>query len=214
MNKLIKALLLLCLVGVFFSSQGQVRGRKSYGKHKEKSKVDTKDTTAAKKINWDKVTFGGSAWATFGYPTQIEIMPLVGYRVTENLQVGIGPSYVYRNYIYVLDPYNPRGFAGAEIKGNSIYGGRIYAHYNVYRNFFIRTELEELNIPFIYPGSYFGDADRTVRKWVPATLVGAGIKQEIGERSAAYFMLMYDITYDPLYSYYPSPIRMSVGFMF
>ena len=223
MKRILPILVLLIVLLDITGGEAQIRQRKPYNQRNEKKKEESKDTSDRKKFK-DHLTFGGNAWAAFGGISQVEIMPLVGYKVNENLQVGLGPSYVYRNYLMAVDYNTSPVEYGTALRGNSIFGGRVYVHYNVFRNFFVRGELEELSIPYgkVYGYEYIPTSQGIVanplytlsRRFVPATLLGGGLKNQMGPHSFAYIMLLYDLTWDALYSYQGNPYRIAVGFMF
>ena len=220
-----KRLLILSALVLFmfsgFNAEAQIGQRRSYNQ-RNRNKEDSKDTSD-KKTFFEHLTFGGNATAFFGSTTLVEIMPLVGYKVNDKLQIGLGPSYAFRNYMTAVDNSAVPVDAYTIVKNNSVFGGRVYIHYNFYRNFFVRGEIEELDIQYgknlaLVPdpnnqGGYIAEYNLS-RRFVPATLIGGGIKNPMGPHSFAYVSVMYDLTYNVLYSYYPSPIRLAVGFMF
>lgn len=46
----------------------------------------------------DRIFFGGDLGLQFGNLTYIDVSPLVGYKITDKLHAGIGPTYIYYKY--------------------------------------------------------------------------------------------------------------------
>lgn len=141
----------------------------------------------------DRLFFGGNFGLMFGTITYVEISPLVGYRITERLSAGPGVS-----YIYLQD--NRFGLS------TSIYGGRLFARYNITDYLFGHGEYEVLNreSPYSLEG----------RINVTSIFVGVGYRQRIGPNSFLSIMGLWNLN-DSEYSIYRNPIiRMgfSTGF--
>jgi hypothetical protein len=141
----------------------------------------------------DRLFFGGNFGLMFGTITYVEISPLVGYRITERLSAGPGVS-----YIYLQD--NRFGLS------TSIYGGRVFARYNITDYLFGHGEYEVLNreSPYSLEG----------RINVTSIFVGGGYRQRIGPNSFLSIMGLWNLN-DSEYSIYRNPIiRMgfSTGF--
>jgi hypothetical protein len=208
-----KHISLVLFILIFGSSflDAQIQQRSPYGSRNRRATTEKRDTTDKQSLK-DKITYGGNASAAYASGWFLELMPVIGYRATHRLTVGIGPSFAYRSFMYVIDPITTSN-SGYVINGNSIWGGRVFASFNVFRQFFVRGEIEELRIPYgkVDPsGMNYIESSR----FVPATLLGIGMRQPITEKAYSYFVFMYDLTYDPVYSYQQSPLRISVGFMF
>jgi hypothetical protein len=160
--------------------------------------TNAQEQQESKKRFWDRVYFGGNFGLNFGTNfTVIEISPLIGYKLTEKLSVGLGGTYIY--YKEKIPAYNFK-------YETSIYGGDIFSRYFFTESLFGHVETGALNLdipsPFYpYPLS---------REWVQNLLVGGGYRSMIGERSSFMIMLLYDVMEDPN-SPYKNPI-FRVGF--
>lgn len=137
----------------------------------------------------DRLFFGGNFGLMFGTITYAEISPLVGYRITERLSAGPGIS-----YIYLQD--NRFGLS------TSIYGGRVFARYNITDYLFGHGEYEVLNreSPYSLEG----------RINVTSIFVGGGYRQRISPNSFLFIMGLWNLN-DSEYSIYRNPI-IRVGF--
>jgi len=85
----------------------------------------------------DRVYFGGGLDLAFGTITIIGASPLVGYMITEKLSAGVGITYQY----YKDNRFTP-DFT------TSIYGGRLFARYNIFDPFFLYNEYEITSFDF------------------------------------------------------------------
>lgn len=151
----------------------------------------------------ERLYFGGNFWLAFGTYTYVEVSPRVGYMINNRASVGVGANYIYQSY-EVVNSNNQRSK-----ESNSIYGGTLFGRYNITRQFFIYGELEMLSL------EYFNPQTRQVkREWVPGLLVGGGYFQPFGNRGGMSVMVLYNIFYDPVRTYYPSPLVLRIGFAF
>jgi len=145
----------------------------------------------------DRVYFGGNLGLQFGTITNVEVSPLVGYRVTDKFSAGLGVTYIY----YKIEYSNGQEFE------TDIYGGRIFARRNLTEQIFLYGEFESLNLEF------FNTSDLTVtREWVPGLFLGGGYFMPLGRNAGFSAMALYNVIYDDLKSPYNSPLIIRVGF--
>jgi len=165
--------------------------------------IDTKENQEKNennnKFSWDKVYMGGGLGLQFGTITLIDISPIVGYRISENLSAGFGISYKYFSDNRYAD-YN-----------SHIYGGNVFSRYQFLENIFGHIEYEALNAEYfeLTTSSYTAN---NYRKYVGYLWIGGGYTQRMGGNSFINFMLLYNLN-ESLYSLYPNPIYR-VGFNF
>jgi hypothetical protein len=148
---------------------------------------------------WERIYFGGNFGLNFGTNfTVVEVSPIIGYKITEELSAGIGITYIY--YKEKIPAYN-------FTYETSIYGGNIFARYFFVENLFAHVEPGALNLdvpaPF-YPYTLS-------REWVANFFVGGGYRAEIGSNSSLLFMLLYDVIDDPNSPYQNPVIRVGFG---
>lgn len=145
----------------------------------------------------DRIYAGGGFGLQFGTITNIEVSPLIGYRITENFSAGLGVTYIY--YKIDLDP--PRD----DFETN-IYGGRVFARRNITDQFFLHGEFESLNLEF------FNVNDGTInREWVPGLFIGGGYFMPLGRNAGFSAMALYNVIHDDLKSPYNSPLVIRIG---
>lgn len=77
---------------------------------------------------------GGNVSAQFGNATFIEISPLVGYRITEDLTSGVGFTYQY-----LSENYNVYNFYDYKA---TVMGARIFSQYDLIFGIFAHAEYE------------------------------------------------------------------------
>jgi hypothetical protein len=148
------------------------------------------------KVPWnERIVFGGSMGLQFGTFTNINLSPIVGYKVTESLVLGAGPTYIYTSVNY----------GGVKYR-YSVYGGRLYGRQRIVENFFAQAEYEFLNVQ-----NYYDPNNRDARKWISAPLVGGTYVQPIGNNSAFVLSVLFNLNYQPNLTPYANPI-IRVGF--
>lgn len=145
----------------------------------------------------DRLYTGGNFWANFGTFTNVDISPLLGYRVTNDYSIGIGAKY---NYI----KQNV-----APVFSTSIYGGSVFTRYSFFDKLVAHAEFEMLNIELFN----FTSGARE-RQWVPIGLVGGGYAS-----NGFQIMALYDLIGDERNPYIGlfgtnSRLYLRVGFLF
>lgn len=167
--------------------------------------VNAQDTPPGPKKSFgQRLVFGGIIGAQFGSVTQVNISPIIGYRVTEKLTAGIGLTYIYYKYDYV-------GYNNAILtEEDHVIGGSIWGEYRVLPNVFLHTEFGTLNmsVPKLNAQGYY--TGETMRANINNFLVGGGYYQALGANAGMQFSLLWDLIEDQ-YSPYQNPI-IRIGF--
>lgn len=177
-----------------------------------------------KKSFTERLYFGGALGLSIGsYSSLIDLSPMVGYGVTDDLVVGIGLTYKYYRY---KDYYlNLTDTSFYDLKTN-IFGGSIWARYfltkteiPIIENIFLHGEIEPLTFVnkfrFSPLGEYydpFGNAYIRDEERINLTGVffGGGLSQPVGGKSYMYIEVLWDFN-EQLYSPYSNP-RIRIGF--
>ena len=144
----------------------------------------------------DRMYFGGSFGLQFGTYTNISLLPIIGYKVTEKLSVGTGAVYHYigfRGSSY--SSYGARAFTQLEFFG--IGEGSVLGH----------AEVEFLNTKYEDNNGYIGD-DRNL---LTLPLVGVGYRQRIGSKASLDMLLLYNVNTNVVGNPYSNPV-FRVGF--
>jgi len=162
-----------------------------------------KKTKKKKGYDPDRLIIGGGLNAGYGDGfANVGVSPILGYRITDHFQAGIGVGYQYYQEPEYVDPNNPNKIDYA--RENIVYPN-IWTRYFVYKNFFVDGTLEYDLINLRQPG-YDANANFGIQKenvTNTCLLLGAGIRQPLGGRVSMYFELIYDVLQGP-YSPYPA----------
>jgi hypothetical protein len=152
----------------------------------------------------DRFAIGGYLGVQFGTVTDVDISPVVTYRVLDPLYVGVGFTYIYYNDKRYIPDYST----------NSI-GGKFYVRYFLWHDLFAQAEYDPINLS--YYDYYYDNTGLLVRGtkhklWVNDMLIGAGYRQWLGQKSYATIMVFYNVN-ETNYSPYRNPIiRIGFGF--
>jgi hypothetical protein len=154
----------------------------------------------------ERMFFGGNFWLSFGTITDIQIAPVIGLWVLPRVAVAVGP-----NFRYYKDQYDE----------TNIYGIKGYLQYvllkdlnnlvplGVHTGIFFHLEDEVLNLESSF---WQYDPVATDRFTINTLLIGGGISQQLGRRSAMNFMVLWALN-DSGYGVYSNPeIRISFNF--
>ena len=145
-----------------------------------------------------RLYFGGNFGLQFGDQTVVDINPLVGYRLTEKLSVGVSATYIYYKF---TDPYH---FYPSY--STNIYGGSVFTRYYFLENIFAHVEGEVLNLDAF-------DINYILKRInVFSLYVGGGYRQPLGERSSLNLLLLYNLNDDRNSPYQNPIIRVGFGF--
>jgi hypothetical protein len=147
----------------------------------------------------DKLYFGGGLGLQFGTVTQIEVAPLVGYKLTKRFHPGISATYSYYNDKRYSVPFE-----------YSTYGGSVFFRFFLFEGLFAHAEAEFLNVK-VYTFTTINNYT-TQRQWIENYLVGGGYYQKLGQRSGMYFLILWNLNETDL-TPYSNPV-MRIGFNF
>ena len=163
-----------------------------------KAQINTEDNR--QKGNFTSRLFiGGGFGLQFGSVTLIELSPLVGYKVTPKFSLGVSPTYKYYKYNDYYGPSNDLS--------TNVWGGSIFARYSIFQNVFAHVEYETL----YYNTKVSGNPE--YMQQYNSFFVGGGYNQQIGQNSAMYFLLLWNLNDTPDSPYINPVIRIgfSVG---
>ncbi len=131
---------------------------------------------------------GGSFGLQFGTFTSIQLSPILGYKLTEKVWMGVGAVYQFRG--------------SSDIKLQN-YGGKVFAQVEPIQNFLVHGEYELLDTEnaVIYNG---GQIEK-FRKTVGMPMAGLGYRQRLSERASSDLLVLYNFSDSP-YSPYSNPV--------
>ncbi len=143
-----------------------------------------------------RLFYGGGFGLQFGSATLIELSPLVGYKVTPKLGIGVSPTYKYYHY---------NNYYGPDLDlASNVYGGSIFARYTIIQSVFAHVEYETLFYNTSTPGY------PTYMEQFNSFFVGGGYMQYFGANSGMYIEVLWNLNDTPN-SPYTNPI-FRVGF--
>jgi hypothetical protein len=156
----------------------------------------------------DRLIFGGGLGLQFGTVTFIDVSPVVGYRITEKLEAGIGATYKYYKY----NDFYVDATTGQKIDLKShMFGGSIYTRYHLLKNLFAHVEYERLKYNYDDIYSSGGQIIRDpIHTYINSLFVGGGLRQQISANSYLFIMALWNLTEEPLSPYSNPVIRMGV----
>ncbi len=173
---------------------------------------------------FDRITVGGALGFSLGtYSSLIDISPIVGYSISDDLVIGIGGTYKYysiTNNYYDLDNDEYVNFE------TNIYGASIWSRYfltstetPILESMFIHGEVE----PLVFVNKYKLDpsgnfVDRFGNNYVEedykinttGIFLGGGYRQMVGARSYMYIEVVWNFN-EELFTPYSNP-RIRMGF--
>ena len=144
----------------------------------EETTIPTKKTSASKsqKSIKDNIFYGGYINLSFGSYTVIGIEPMVGYKLTPKLSIGVKVRYDYiRDDRYTTT------------RTTSTYGGSIFGRYLVTPKFYAQAEAASYSYEYYLNGE---------REWVPFLFMGGGFIQPLSERTWLNIEILFDVLQD------------------
>jgi len=128
-------------------------------------------------------TGGNFGFSISGGLMYLEISPLLGYKINENLSAGISSKYVYIGPVNkTLNPY----------KAFKYYGGGVFSQYKISETLAALVEYQMLNVENVDPNSQ-GYQKRVMSH---SLLVGGGYRNEILGSVNINLYLLYDVIDD------------------
>ncbi len=163
---------------------------------KSKSSIPTQTKSSFDK---NKLFFGGNLGLQFGDYTLVDISPQVGYAFNQYFAAGLGLTYTYLNSDYYNYEYS-RSYAGINL----------FAQVYPIRNIILAVQPEANYLwgKDKYPGYEVSD-----NRFVPALVIGAGVRFPVGNVGGMVMMLQYDVIQDD-YSPYGNNVFYTVGYTF
>ncbi|MDJ1505202.1 hypothetical protein [Xanthocytophaga agilis] len=122
-------------------------------------------------------------------PLLINASPLLGYKFTDNLVAGLGPTYIYNNEGLVSPAVTSKP-SSSKPGPMHVYGGRVFVARRLYKPLFLQAETEALNYP------YYDDREDKKRDWVVNPLAGISLNMNMGGKSFFQITVLYNFTYN------------------
>lgn len=164
------------------------------------------DTTSRKGFDASRLIIGGSLGLAFGDYTNINISPLVGYRISQLFAAGLAINAQYGSERF-RDYYGNTG----QRNQYSIFGGGVWGR--VYPLDFLFIHVQPENNHVSLKSTYYDTDPKTIIKdsySVSSLLMGGGYTQPVSDRAAFSIMALYDVLQDSR-SPYQNGLILRVG---
>lgn len=130
-----------------------------------------------------RLAFGGTLQVHAGDPVRVDFSPLLGYKFDKRFSMGIGGT--YRTSFGKDEAFIPSG-------DKSVFGGRVFSEYVVFKSFFAHAEYESLKSTVVTIAA----KDTAVRKWSNGVLVGIGKSYAFSKGLMGNVTVLYNLTHD------------------
>jgi len=140
------------------------------------------------------VYYGGTIGLSFGDYFRLSIMPLIGYKLSPKVSVGLKAGYEYvkdSNYDPALTAHN--------------YGGSVFARYRLIPKLYLHSEFAYISY------KYYRNERETERTWVPFIYLGGGFIQPISAKTSFIVEVLVDVLQDDNSPYEDWDPWISVG---
>ncbi len=210
MKKILVVLMLcLCTQAVYAQETYNSSGKKGEAKRKD---------LKPKGFDASRLVLGGGAILSFGTGyANVGLSPMIGYKITDRFAAGVGLSYqYYRNkfeQVGIVDQNNNLIGIMQYDRKTSLYSASLWARYIVWRNLFVHVQPEMMNVgvPTLVQDPLGNIEVGEDREYVPAVLVGLGLRQPITGSLSLYLTALYDVVQNPSSPYYKN-IDFRFGF--
>ncbi|MBW8685414.1 hypothetical protein [Chitinophaga rhizophila] len=150
------------------------------------------DTVQRRGFDPSRLIIGGNLGLAFGDFTNINISPMVGYRISQLFGAGLSINAQYGSERF-------RDFYGNTGQRNqySIFGGGVWGRVYPLDFLFIHIQPEYNKVSL--KSTYYDTDPKTIVKdnyGVPSLLMGGGYTQPVGGRAAFSVMALYDVLQD------------------
>jgi hypothetical protein len=183
--KYLLSVVILCLSTL---SANMVCGQVYYPSEEESRQEQTRQQDANKENSGssftDKLYVGGGFGLSFGDVTYIQLMPMVGYRITPKLSAGLRFMYQYTSRKYYTGPNTTQ-----KISSND-FGVGPFARMMLFGPIYAQVEYEYLNYEYT---DFNGES---TRYGYGSFMAGGGIIQPIGGKAAFFLTALYNFSYD------------------
>jgi hypothetical protein len=140
----------------------------------------------------ERVYYGGSVILSFGDVKRIGIYPMIAYKFSPKLSLGVEAGYEWLKF----DNFD-------ETANN--YGGSVFGNYRVLPQLYAHAEYQMINYEI------FTSPTTSDREWVPFLLVGGGFSKLMGRNTWAYVEVLFDVLNDDNSPYADGEPIISVG---
>lgn len=151
-------------------------GQNGSGEKRKPKQQNEKLQAFKKKLSYGGMVMPGYSTGNYGNVFYVVANPNVGYKITDDLTIGIEANYSYTSLKSKYSSYT-----------QSIYGPGVFARYRATRSLFLQVQYDKLNQPDYY-------AATPKRIWLDYLYAGGGYFQRLGQNSAVVYSILYNLT--------------------
>lgn len=140
-----------------------------------------------------KMFFQGKFGFSLGSTKSIEITPIIGARLTDKINIGVGVTYEYLWH----DDFD-----------SHIYGGEVFTEYKLFKDFYAKADYKYRVYNDYYKGAKYSS------KSVPYLFLGGGYRPRIASGVAFQIEILYDVIQDDFSQYNDNEPIISAGVIF
>ncbi|QSE99209.1 hypothetical protein [Fulvivirga lutea] len=157
--------------------------------------VNSNDLSSAVKRNslegepiGDRLILGGNFTIVESNPLVLDLTGSIGYKLSKKWVIGLQASHRI-----------------AEADSISVSGGRLFANYDIAKNFFFASEIEMLR-------KKYKSEELSREDWIPGLFAGIGRKFKVFKNLNGQVALLYNFTHDNSAGVYNKPLVVRFGF--
>lgn len=141
----------------------------------DSTRVDT-PSSKPKPDMGQRIYYGGNMGLTVGSYTRIGVYPLVAYKLTPKLSLGVKFAYEYIRDNRYSSTYQ-----------TSNYGASIFTRYRIIPPVYVHVEYAQLNYEL------YNALGESQREWIPFLLVGGGYSQRLSPNTWLNLQVLFDV---------------------
>ncbi len=166
-------------------------------KYKEKHFLEeSKGSTGNQKMSFKRRTyFGGTFQLARSSPLELDLSPLLGYRITKNWSIGAGGT--LRTTFNKKDDYMP--------SNDGTYGYRLFLERQIKSSWLIHGEFESI-------ANRSSPTDGYKKEWNSSLLAGIGKDATISKKLRMQILLLYNFS-NNFHKVYQSPFNFRIGLL-
>ena len=179
------------------SKMGELKKKYSYMPNSNDLSSAVKRTSLQEESFWDRLVLGGNFNISKTSPLNIDMSPVVGYRINKLFEAGV--TGCYRGQ-FSRDKYKINAVMDKET-----YGYSAFVNHMFFRNFFANVEAERMRITTV-------SEEEVKREWNQTLLIGVGRKINVSKWLEMQALILFNVLHDNKDGLYNSPVVFKTGF--
>lgn len=179
------------------SKMGEMKQKYSYMPNSNDLSSAVKRTSLKGESFWERLVIGGNFGISKTNPLNIDLSPVLGYKINKLFEVGI--TGCYRSQIKA-DKYGAQALADKEV-----YGYSAFADHMFFKNFFAHMEAERMRTTTM-------NEEELKREWKQTLLIGVGRKFNVAKWLEMQALVLFNVLHDNEDGLYNSPVVFKTGF--